>query len=147
MSCICKTLIHLTRLPGPWCCQEQDRCLTTSQLKEVLELTVCRANLGEVCVTNGNPFSGLSQMPHNHWLPAVKHDEDSYDSPYVLLSTPPPPIKVLNNLDILACRTPIITSWQNFFACKYPSLRLNTAPLFIDPIFPDAWSKNLEHSM
>ena len=91
MSCICKTLIHLTRLPGPWCCQEQDRCLTTSQLKEVLELTVCRANLGEVCVTNGNPFSGLSQMPHNHWLPAVKHDEDSYDSPYVLLSTPPPP--------------------------------------------------------
>ena len=137
-----KALVHLARLPGPWCRQEQDRCLATSQLKESLELILRRANLGEVHITNGDPFSGLSQTPRDRWLPAIKHDEDPNNSTYVLLSTPP--IEVLDDLDVLACRTPIVTSWQNFFARKYPSLRLDITPLFVDPLFPSVWSDNFD---
>jgi len=137
-----KALVHLARLPGPWCRQEQDRCLATSQLKETLELTLRRANLGKVHVTNSDPFSGLSQTSRDHWLPAIKHDEDPNDSPYVLLSTPP--VEVLDDLDVLACRTPIVTGWQNFFTRKYPSLRLDITPLFVDPLFPSVWSHNFD---
>ena len=136
-----RSLVNIARLTGPWCRDAYDRCQATTQLKELLDKMVHDAAIDKACVVSGEPFSGLSHTPRDRWLPTVRYGENFDEAPFILLSTPP--AESLNDLDTLTCRTPAITSWQGFFARKYPSLLFDATPLFVTPLFPSLSSDDL----
>jgi hypothetical protein len=131
-------LISIARMPGPWCRDAKEQRQATEELKSILGRLARKANMNDLSITIGDPFSGLTETSQDRWLPAISWGGAMHDEENILLSTPP--LASLDDIDIHMCRHPHIKSWQNFLTRKFPLLALSDTPLFTEPSFPCPWT-------